>query len=157
MRCFKIDSLLVQPLSLVCNTRLQPARRLCPWGFPGKNIGVGCYFLLQFFSFNRMGELLYMCLPFFSDKSAIVLTDVTLYISQFYLVAFKTFSLSSKLSSLTIMDISVDDFEYIPFGIHQMYGQFFQQIWKVWGQYPFIFFFFAVNFASLLASPLYLC
>ena len=65
-----------------------------------------------------MGELLYMCLPFFSDKSAIVLTDVTLYISQFYLVAFKTFSLSSKLSSLTIMDISVDDFEYIPFGIH---------------------------------------
>ena len=65
-----------------------------------------------------MGELLYMCLPFFSDKSAIVLTDVTLYISQFYLVAFKTFSLSSKLSSLTIMDISVDDFEYIQFGIH---------------------------------------
>jgi len=26
---------------------LEPARLLCPWGFPGKNIGVGCLFLLQ--------------------------------------------------------------------------------------------------------------
>ena len=27
---------------------LQPAQLLCPWGFPGKNTGVGCYhFLLQ--------------------------------------------------------------------------------------------------------------
>ena len=25
---------------------LQPARLLCPWGFPGKNAGVGCHFLL---------------------------------------------------------------------------------------------------------------
>ena len=25
--------------------RLYPARLLCPWNFPGKNIGVGCYFL----------------------------------------------------------------------------------------------------------------
>ena len=27
--------------------RLQAARLLCPWDFPGKNIGVGCHFLLQ--------------------------------------------------------------------------------------------------------------
>ena len=26
---------------------LQPARLFCPWGFPGKNTGVGCQFLLQ--------------------------------------------------------------------------------------------------------------
>ena len=26
---------------------LQPARLLCPWNFAGKNIGAGCYFLLQ--------------------------------------------------------------------------------------------------------------
>ena len=26
---------------------MQPARLLCPWDFPGKNIGVGCHFLLQ--------------------------------------------------------------------------------------------------------------
>ena len=25
----------------------QPSRLLCPWNFPGKNTGVGCYFLLQ--------------------------------------------------------------------------------------------------------------
>ena len=24
-----------------------PTRLLCPWNFPGKNIGVGCHFLLQ--------------------------------------------------------------------------------------------------------------
>ena len=28
-------------------TLMQPARLLCPWDFPGKNIGVGCHFLLQ--------------------------------------------------------------------------------------------------------------
>ena len=26
---------------------LQPARLLCPWNFPGKNIGVGCHALFQ--------------------------------------------------------------------------------------------------------------
>ena len=26
---------------------LGPARLLCPWDFPGKNIGMGCHFLLQ--------------------------------------------------------------------------------------------------------------
>ena len=26
---------------------LQPARLLCPWNFPGKNTGIGSYFLLQ--------------------------------------------------------------------------------------------------------------
>ena len=26
---------------------LQPTRFLCPWDFPGKDIGVGCHFLLQ--------------------------------------------------------------------------------------------------------------
>ena len=26
---------------------LEPARLLCPWGFPGKNTGAGCPFLLQ--------------------------------------------------------------------------------------------------------------
>ena len=26
---------------------LQPSRLACPWNFPGKNMGVGCHFLLQ--------------------------------------------------------------------------------------------------------------
>ena len=37
--------------SVVCDSmrphRLQPARLLCPWDFPDKNTGVGCYSLLQ--------------------------------------------------------------------------------------------------------------
>ena len=33
-------------LSLAAH-RLQPVIFLCPWDFPGKNTGVGCYFLLQ--------------------------------------------------------------------------------------------------------------
>ena len=38
---------------------LQPARLLCPWGFPGKNAGVGCRFLLQG-TFLTQGSNLYL-------------------------------------------------------------------------------------------------
>ena len=31
----------------LCPTLSEPARLLCPWNLPGKNTGVGCYFLLQ--------------------------------------------------------------------------------------------------------------
>ena len=34
-------------LTLLQPHGLQPSRLLCPWGLPGKNAGVGCYFLLQ--------------------------------------------------------------------------------------------------------------
>ena len=43
-------AVIVQSLSCVqlfCNPMDQPARLLCPCGFPGKNTGVGCHFLLQ--------------------------------------------------------------------------------------------------------------
>ena len=39
--CSVIQSDSLQPY------RLQPARLLCPWDFPGKNTGVSCHFLLQ--------------------------------------------------------------------------------------------------------------
>ena len=36
---------------------LEPTRLLCPWDFPGKNIGVGCHFLLQeIFSTQRLNS-----------------------------------------------------------------------------------------------------
>ena len=38
---FKSCLTLVTPLTVVCQNAL------CPWGFPGKNTGVGCHFLLQ--------------------------------------------------------------------------------------------------------------
>ena len=28
----------------LCNHRLQSARLICPWDFPGKNSGVDCHF-----------------------------------------------------------------------------------------------------------------
>ena len=34
-------------LTLLQPCGLQPTRFLCPWGFPGKNTGVGCHFFLQ--------------------------------------------------------------------------------------------------------------
>ena len=34
-------------LTLFNTIGLCPSRLLCPWNFPGKNIGVGCHFLLQ--------------------------------------------------------------------------------------------------------------
>ena len=41
--CVHTQSCLI-PLRL---NRLQPARFLCPWNFPGKNTGTGCHFLFQ--------------------------------------------------------------------------------------------------------------
>ena len=40
--CISLHTLLV-----VRSRSVEPARLLCPWDFPGKNIGVGCHFLLQ--------------------------------------------------------------------------------------------------------------
>ena len=42
--CCLVAKLCLTPLWL---HGLQPARLLCPWDSPGKNTGVGCYFLLQ--------------------------------------------------------------------------------------------------------------
>ena len=38
---------------------LQPVRLLCPWDFPGKSTGVGCYRLLR----SELPSLGYFCLP----------------------------------------------------------------------------------------------
>ena len=43
----EIQAYLVPKLCLTLQLhRLHPVRLLCPRDFPGKNIGVGCYFLL---------------------------------------------------------------------------------------------------------------
>ena len=41
---------------------LQPTRILCPWDFPGKNIGVGCLFLLQELFLTQGLNLHLLCL-----------------------------------------------------------------------------------------------
>ena len=42
--------------------RLQPARLLRPWSFPGKNTAVGCHFLLQRISPTQGSNLRLLCL-----------------------------------------------------------------------------------------------
>ena len=38
---------LLSRVRLFCDPLDCPARLLCPWGFPGRNTGMGCHFLLQ--------------------------------------------------------------------------------------------------------------
>ena len=50
-----------------CSTPLQPhglqsTRLLCPWGFPGRNTGVGCHFLLQSIFLMQGSNLHLLCL-----------------------------------------------------------------------------------------------
>ena len=50
--------------------RLWPTRLLCPWDFPGKNTGVGCYFLLQgIFPTQEWNQGLLHCRHFFTVLS----------------------------------------------------------------------------------------
>ena len=42
LRCMRVHAQSLQS----CPT-LRDSRLLCPWASPGKNIGVGCHFLLQ--------------------------------------------------------------------------------------------------------------
>ena len=44
-------------------TRLQPIRILCSWDFSGKNIGVGCHFLLQGIFLTQGSNLCLLHLP----------------------------------------------------------------------------------------------
>ena len=51
---------------------LQPAKLLCPWNSPGKNTGVGCYFLLQGTQGSNLGLLHWQAdsLPFEPQETA---------------------------------------------------------------------------------------
>ena len=42
--------------------RWQPTRLPCPWDSPGKNTGVGCYFLLQCMKVKSQSEVIQSCL-----------------------------------------------------------------------------------------------
>ena len=42
--------------------RLEPTRLLCPWGFPGKNTGVACHFLLQKIFLTQGSNSCLLCL-----------------------------------------------------------------------------------------------
>ena len=66
--CRHIKSL--QPCSTLQLHGLQPARLLYSWNSPGKNTGVGCYFLLQGISpTQRSNWLLLLLLHWQADSS----------------------------------------------------------------------------------------
>ena len=82
-------SVVVESLSHVWLLRpqgLQPARLLCPWDFPGRNTGVGCYFLLQgIFLTQRLN-------PCFLLGRWILYHGVTWKAQIFFIMLIKTFS-----------------------------------------------------------------
>ena len=45
--------------------RRQPTRLLCPWDSPGKNIGVGCHFLLQGYALPSGNNNCFWMYPWF--------------------------------------------------------------------------------------------
>ena len=53
---------LLQSCPTLCNPRQQPTRLLHPWNSPGKNTGVGCYFLLQCMKVKSESEVSRSCL-----------------------------------------------------------------------------------------------
>ena len=54
--------LISQSCRLCDPTDLEPAVLLCPWNFPGRNTGVGCYFLLQGIFLTQGLNLCLLCL-----------------------------------------------------------------------------------------------
>ena len=44
-----------------CPTLCDPTSLLCPWDSPGKNIGVGCHFLLQYMKVKSEREVTEPC------------------------------------------------------------------------------------------------
>ena len=49
-------------LTLLWPFGLWPARLLCPWDFPGKDTGVGCYFLFQVIFLTQRSNQFLLCL-----------------------------------------------------------------------------------------------
>ena len=55
--CCTVLCLVTHSCPTLATHRLQPTRLLCPWDSPGKNTGVGCHFLLQYFKLKPMKSL----------------------------------------------------------------------------------------------------
>ena len=60
----------VQSCPTLCDSNgLQPTRLLCPWGFPSKNTGVGCHFLLQGIFTTQGSNPCLLCLLYWQADS----------------------------------------------------------------------------------------
>ena len=71
----------VQPFAIPWT--IQPARLLCPWGFPGINTGVGCHFLLQgIIPIQRLNLHLLSLLHRQADSLSVLITILILAVSS---------------------------------------------------------------------------
>ena len=63
-------------ITQLCLTLCRPMdyRLLCPWTFPGKNIGVGCQFLIQRIFPTQGWDAYLLCLLLFFEKSWFFIT-----------------------------------------------------------------------------------
>ena len=101
--------------------RLQPTRLLCPWDFPGKNIGVGCHFYLQRIFLSRDGTH-FSCIArriFFTAWEAQLQLATT--ITMFY------------IRSSDLIHLTLESFFYwcLPF-IEQRTGDVFLWVERLW-------------------------
>ena len=75
----------------------QPSRLLCPWNFPGKNTGVGCYFILQgIFSTYRLNPHLWHLLHWQVDFFFPPLRHLGLALTKILLLCVLLFLFSSS-------------------------------------------------------------
>ena len=69
MNYFLICVLICLSLLTLQLNRLQPARLLCPWYFPGKNTGTSCHFLLQGILLTQGSNPCLVCLLYWHTDS----------------------------------------------------------------------------------------
>ena len=82
--------------------RWQPTRLPCPWDSPGKNIGVGCHFLLQCMKVKSESEVPQSC-PTLSDPMDCSLTGSSIHgifqarVLEWGAIAFSNSDISSQV------------------------------------------------------------
>ena len=64
---------------------LQPTRLICPWDFPGKSTGVGCYFLLQIHELSWSILFNFQILGDFAEIFLLLISNLTLFCSKNFL------------------------------------------------------------------------
>ena len=85
--------------------RWQPTRLLCPWDSPGKNIGVGCHFLLQCRKVKSESEVTQSC-PTLSDPVDWSLPGSSVHgIFQARVLEWDAFAFSNKLTIASLKGI----------------------------------------------------
>ena len=108
----------LQSCPTLCDPRWQPIRLHCPWDSPGKNSGVGCYFLLQCMSVKSESEVAQLCQTL-SDPMDCSLPGSSVHgIFQARVLEWGAVAFSDNISS-TMLD---------PFCIYHMFSELYRAL-----------------------------